>query len=170
MLKYGYSLKELLEWEEVKGKYADIEVNLYNKYSEDEYVEQGQGYSDYEVREWDLMDEETYNAEILRGSDVTVDFEEIYGDKNAKCLVVLLENPQYVLRTDPTSYDEDEIEEVKDYFISGVEDEEQDEKYEEYCREVKECTTLKELYDVLMKYDDYSNAGAYDLKLVDINK
>lgn len=170
MLKYGYSLKELLEMEEVKGKYADIEVNLYNKYSEDEYVEQGQGYSDYEVREWDLMDEETYNAEILRGSDVTVDFEEIYGDKDAKCLIVLLENPQYVLRADSTSYDEDEIEEVKNYFISGVEDEEQDEKYKEYCKEVKECVTLKELYEVLMQYDDYSNAGAYDLKLVDINE
>ena len=169
MLKYGYSLKELLEWEEVKGKYADMEVSLYNKYLEDEYVEQGQGYSDYGVREWELMDEETYNAEMLRGSDATLDFEEIYGDKDAKCLVVLLENPQYVLRVDSTSYDEDEIEEVKDYFTPELE-EAQDEEYEEYCREVKECTTLKELYDVLMKYDDYSNAGAYDLKLVDINK
>lgn len=169
MLNYGYSLKELLEMEEVKGKYADMEVSLYNKYSEDEYVEQGESYSDYGVREWELMDEETYNAEMLRGSDATLDFEEIYGDKDAKCLVVLLENPQYVLRVDSTSYDEDEIEEVKDYFTPELE-EAQDEKYEEYCREVKECTTLKELYDVLMKYDDYSNAGAYDLRLVDINE
>ena len=142
-----YKLKELLK--DYEGKYEDIEVSLYNKYSEDEYVEQGQGYSDYEVREWDLMDEETYNA---------------------KCLVVLLENPQYVLRTDSTSYDEDELEEVKEYFISGVEDEEQDEEYEEYCREVNACITLKELYDVLMQYDDYSNAGAYDLRIEDINE
>ena len=163
-----YTLKELLK--DYEGKYEDLEVSLYNKYSEDEYVEQGQGYSDYEVREWDLMDEETYNAEMLRGSDVTVDFEEIYGNKDAKCLVVLLENPQYVLRTDSSSYAEDELEEVKEYFISGVEDEEQDEEYEEYCREVNECVTLKELYDVLIQYDDYSNAGAYDLRLEDINE
>lgn len=30
--------------------------------------------------------------------------------------------------------------------------------------------TLKELYDVLIQYDDYSNAGAYDLRLEDINE
>lgn len=163
-----YTLKELLK--DYKNKYEGLEVSLYEKYSEDEYVEQGQGYEDYEVREWDLMDEEAYEAEVLRGTSEVADFDEWYGDKNAKCLVVLLENPQYVLRTDETSYDEDEIEEVKEYFISGVEDEEQDEEYEEYYKEVKECTTLEELYDVLIRYDDYSNAGAYNLKLENINE
>lgn len=163
-----YTLKELLK--DYEGKYEGLEVSLYEKYLEDEYVEQVQGYSDYEVREWELMDEETYEAEVLRGTSEVADFTSWYGDKNAKCLVVLLENPQYVLRTYETSYDEDEIEEVKDYFISGVEDEEQDEEYEEYCKEVKECTTLEELYDVLLKYDDYSNAGAYNLKLENINE
>lgn len=45
---------------------------------------------DMEVGLHELMDEEDYNQSLLAGCDITADFEDWYGDRNAKILCIMI--------------------------------------------------------------------------------
>lgn len=42
--------------------------------------------------DFELMDEDDYNNTVLANSCISADFEELYGDKNAKVLIIVLKN------------------------------------------------------------------------------
>lgn len=48
-------------------------------------------YGDAEAYYYNLFDEEDYNGSINANSCVTDDFEQLYGDKDAKVLVIMLD-------------------------------------------------------------------------------
>ena len=45
---------------------------------------------DMEVGLHELIDEEDYNQSLLAGCDITADFEDWYGDRNAKILCIMI--------------------------------------------------------------------------------
>lgn len=45
----------------------------------------------YKILDYELMNEEDYNTTVLANSSETYDFEKLYGNKNAKVLVIVIE-------------------------------------------------------------------------------
>lgn len=71
--------------------YVDMEVYTGDHFHTD-FCKWTDEYSDdSEVKGWSLMDEEEYNNTILANACPQADFEEWYDDKNAKVLVLLIE-------------------------------------------------------------------------------
>lgn len=76
-----------------KGQYADIEV--YTNFNSTKYgfhTDRIKTVDDYkgddEVREYSLVDEEEYDQTILANTSIQADFEDWFGDKKAKILLV----------------------------------------------------------------------------------
>lgn len=89
------NLKELLKNQ--GKKYEEIETYVYR------FNEKKEIHTDYikgveledddeaEVIDYELMNEEEYNKSVLANSSLTADFEDWFGNKNAKILVVIVE-------------------------------------------------------------------------------
>lgn len=95
------TIKEVKE--HYKGQYVDCEIyrfngsvhNIHNEfiYTSDD-IENDEYNENEEVVYEELMDEEEYGKTVIANCDVTADFEDWYGDKNAQVLVIILsENP-----------------------------------------------------------------------------
>jgi hypothetical protein len=76
-----------------KGQYSDVEV--YKNYNSTKYgfhTDRIKSVDDFsgndEVKEYSLVDEEEYGGTILANSSLSADFEEWFGDKNAKVLLI----------------------------------------------------------------------------------
>lgn len=70
-------------------KYHDYEVYEGNRFHTD-YCRSTENYSEEdEVETWELVDEEGYNNTILANASPAADFDEWYGDKNVKILLIL---------------------------------------------------------------------------------
>ena len=91
------TIKEVKEL--YKGKYAQIEVykaigageHYPNHFHTDNCKDIEEGFNDEtEVGLYELMDEDDYNHSILANSCTSADFEEWYGDKDAKVLCIML--------------------------------------------------------------------------------
>lgn len=56
---------------------------------------------DTQVDDWELMDEEKYGNSIIANGDITADFNDWYGDKNAQVLCIIIkenfDNKEYFL-------------------------------------------------------------------------
>lgn len=86
------------------GKYSDVEI--YKPYSRGKYypnhfhtdncvgLGEGSPHGDYtedmEVELYELMDQDEYNNTLMANFDTYVDFEDWYGDKNAKVLCIMI--------------------------------------------------------------------------------
>ena len=87
-----------------KGEYVDLEVykplsrgHYYpNHFHGDNCVGLGDGSpegdytEDMEVGLYELMDEEEYNNALMANGDIYADFEDWYGDKDAKVLCIMI--------------------------------------------------------------------------------
>lgn len=83
------TVKETLEY--YKGKFVDVEV--YRNFNSSRFgfhtdrIKSVENYDDNdEVIEEELMDEEDYSNSILANGGINADFEDWYGDKDAKVL------------------------------------------------------------------------------------
>ena len=95
------TIKEVKE--QYKGQYVECEIyrftgSVHNIHSDFIYtpddVEDDQYNENEEVVYEELMDEEEYGRTVIANGDVTADFEDWFGDKNAQILVIILsENP-----------------------------------------------------------------------------
>ena len=82
-----------------KNEYADIEVyeplstgRFYPKSFHTDNCRSTDNYNeDTEVKLVELMDEDDYNDTLLANTDIHVDFEDLYGNKNAKVLCVMID-------------------------------------------------------------------------------
>lgn len=70
------------------GDYVEVEV--YKPLSTGRYYPNGDYTEDMEVGLHELVDEEDYNQSLLAGCDITADFEDWYGDRNAKILCIMI--------------------------------------------------------------------------------
>lgn len=92
-------LKELKELLKTQGKeFAEIEAYTYNTYINErnkslhtDCIELTDVSDNTDVKNYVLMGEEEYNQTILANQGYSVDYEDIYGDKNAKLLIVIVE-------------------------------------------------------------------------------
>ena len=96
------TIKEVIE--ENKGKYTELEVykamsggkyypsnfHMDNCRSLGENSPHGNYDDDMEVGLYELMNEEEYNNTIMTNCDIYADFEEWYGDKDAKVLCIMI--------------------------------------------------------------------------------
>lgn len=88
------TIKEVIE--ERGNEVADIEIYKFTGYRHDIHndfiksVDVSHN-SETEIYDYEIMDEEDYERTICANSDVFADFEEWYGDKNAKVLVIMLD-------------------------------------------------------------------------------
>lgn len=96
------TIKEVIE--ENKGKYTELEV--YKARSNGKYYPNsfhtdncellgdtspyGNFSEDMEVGLYELMNEEEYNNTIMTNCDIYADFEDWYGDKDAKVLCIMI--------------------------------------------------------------------------------
>lgn len=76
-----------------KGQYANVEV--YKNYNSTKYgfhtdrIKSVDNFSSTEeVKEYSLVNEEEYGETVLANSSLNANFEEWYGDKNAKVLLI----------------------------------------------------------------------------------
>lgn len=108
-IKEGYMKGEIkMTIKEIKemfdGDYVEVEVykplstgRYYPKnFHTDNCVGLGDGSpsgdytEDMKVGLYELMDEEDYNQSLLAGCDITADFEDWYGNRNAKILCIMI--------------------------------------------------------------------------------
>lgn len=88
------TVKEIKEL--YKGEYAEVEFykrtdNIHHSKpfcTDNCYWAEGE--DDEEVVIHELMDEEEYNQTLFANCSNTINFEELYGDKNAKVLCIML--------------------------------------------------------------------------------
>ena len=77
-----------------KGEYVDLEV--YNHFHGDNCVElsncspEGDYTEDMEVGLYELMDQSEYNNTLMANCDIYADFDDWYGNKNAKILCIMI--------------------------------------------------------------------------------
>lgn len=94
------TIKELKE--ELKGQYAECEVyrstdkssNTFHTdhcVSLDDCSPHGNYTEDMKIKAYELMDEDEYNNSILANGEFTADFNDWYGNKNAKVLCILVD-------------------------------------------------------------------------------
>ena len=81
---------------EHKGEYVDCEVYEYTDRRRVIHTDFIRSIDDpdmnAEVIDWELMDEDDYDKSVLANSSVSADFSEWYDDKEAKVLVIMIEN------------------------------------------------------------------------------
>lgn len=92
------TIKEIKEM--FNGDYVEVEVykplntDTGRYYPKNFHTDNCVGMEDYtedmEVGLHELMDEEDYNQSLLAGYDITADFEDWYGDRNAKILCIMI--------------------------------------------------------------------------------
>lgn len=88
------TIKEVIE--ERGNEVADIEIykftgcrhDIHNDFIKSVDVSHN---SEIEIYDYEIMDEEDYERTVLANVDLFADFEEWYGDKNAKVLVIMLD-------------------------------------------------------------------------------
>ena len=85
-------LKELLKKQ--KKEYVDIEVYKFNSIKKSihtDYINSVENYTDeYEIEDYELMNEYDYNHSILANACEEANFSEWYDDNNAIVLVIIL--------------------------------------------------------------------------------
>lgn len=93
------TIKEIKEM--YKGQYDDVEVyevsspnsigeHYPNRFHTDNCNFTEEFTDESEVGLYELMDEEQYNHSILANSELTVDFKDLYGNKEVKVLCIML--------------------------------------------------------------------------------
>lgn len=91
------TIKEVKEY--YRGQYVECEIYRFTDfthrvhsdfiYTPDD-IENDQYNENEEVVYEELMDEEEYGRTVIANGDVTADFEDWFGDKNAQILVIIL--------------------------------------------------------------------------------
>lgn len=97
------TIKDVKEMYE--GMYAELEVyetwsvgkHYPNHFHTDNCFYVIEGYNDdSEVGLYELMDEEEYNNSILANTEMFADFEDWYGNKDARILCVMLKKERFI--------------------------------------------------------------------------
>lgn len=87
------TIKEVKEM--YKDKYAEVEVympvdKMPNHFSTDNCKDAYSYNDDTEAELYELMDEDTYNGTILANTEVTADFADWFGNKDANILCIMI--------------------------------------------------------------------------------
>lgn len=94
-----------------RGKYYPSEFHTDNCISTDDYTDES------EVGFYELMDEEDYNDSIMANTSECADFNEWYGDKEAKILCIMLAD--FEEEEDDEKENEEELQEIlEEYYES----------------------------------------------------